>query len=825
MDVLRQDLRFALRLLFKDKAFAATTILTLAICIGANSAIFTVVRSVLIRPLPYPDADRMVNITDGFPGAGVERAGTSVPNYYDRVAMNDVFDSVALYRNSGYRVGQGAGAEGVPAMNVSPSFFTVLRTPAVRGRVFLDSDGQVGHEHVTVLSYAFAKRQPGGLDGVVGHDLRLNDVVYTVVGVLPEPFSYLDPKIALFVPLAFKPEERGEDRRYSQNHESIARLAGGATIAQARARIDAVNEHWVAESGPMKEALKNAGYHTMVFSLGADLVRNVRAALQLLWGGVILVLLIAGVNITNLSLVRATSRVRELATRHALGAARARVTRQLVTETLLLTAVGGALGLVVGYWSLDALAWAGLSDLPRAYEIRMDGTVIAFTLGISMLLGVVVGAVPAMQMAGLNLNSVLREEGRSGTAGQGSRHARQTLVVAQVALAFVLLIAAGLLLTSFRQLLAVDPGFKAEQLLTGRVSPLPSKYPDDNALRTYTARALSRLRALPGIEAVGVSSFLPFSWDSDSSVIMAEGYAMAPGESVLSPNQLYVSPGYLEALRVPLKRGRYFTDSDVETSPKVVIVDERLAKKFWPHSDPIGHRMYLPDSPDDVVKPGPKVTWLQVVGVVGDVKLKGLIEGENARVGAYYMPYAQSPTRGIGIALRARGQSDLAALTGASQKALAEIDPEMQMFDVIAMGQRVEQSLNQRRAPMLLSLAFGVVALLLASIGIYGVLAYQVSQRTREIGIRMALGSDTRSILHLVLREGVVLVAVGLLGGLVGAVALRSVIASQLYGVGALDPLVILAVTGVLAVAALTACAGPARRAARVSPVVALTER
>ena len=409
MDVLRQDLRFALRLLFKDKAFAATTVLTLAICIGANGAIFTVVQSVLMRPLPYPDADRIVTITDGFPGAGVERAGTSVPNYYDRVAMKEVFDSVALYQNSGYRVGQGAGAEGVPAMNVSPSFFAVLRTPAVRGRVFLDSDGQVGHERVTMLSYAFAKRQPGGLDGVVGRDLRLNDVVYTVVGVLPETFSYLDPKIALFVPLAFKPEERGEDRRYSQNHQSIGRLAGGATIAQARARIDAVNEHWVAESGPMKEALKNTGYHTMVFSLGADLVRNVRAALQLLWGGVILVLLIAGVNITNLSLVRATSRVRELATRHALGAARSRVTRQLVTETLLLTAGGGALGLALGYWSLDALAWAGLSDLPRAYEIRMDGTVIAFTLGISMLLGVVVGAVPAMQMAGVNLSSVLRE--------------------------------------------------------------------------------------------------------------------------------------------------------------------------------------------------------------------------------------------------------------------------------------------------------------------------------------------------------------------------------------------------------------------------------
>ena len=823
MDVLRQDLRFAVRLLFKDKAFALTTILTLAICIGANSAIFTVVQSVLLRPLPYPDADRIVTITDGFPGAGVERAGSSVPNYYDRVAMADAFDSVALYQNSGYRVGEGAGAEGVPAMNVTPSFFKVLRTPAGRGRLFQPTDGEVGHEHVALFSYAFAKKQPGGVDAQVGRKVRLNDVVYEVVGVLPESFSFLDPKKAVFVPVAFTPEERGESRRYSQNHESIARLAPGATVTQASARIDAVNEHWVSQSGPMKDALKNAGYHTMVFPLGADLVRNVSAALRLLWGGVVLVLLIAGVNITNLSLVRATSRLKELATRHALGAARSRVTRQLITETLLLTVIGGLAGLALGYWSLDALTWLGLSDIPRANEIHMDGTVIAFTLTLAVVLGLIVGAVPALQLAGVNLNVVLREEGRTGTAGRGSRHARQGLVVAQVALAFVLLIGAGLLLTSFRQLLQVDPGFRAEQVLTGRVSPLATKYPDAKALRSYTERVLERLRALPGVEASGASSFLPFSWDGSSSVVMAEGYAMGPGESVVSPNQLYVSPGYLEAMRVPLKNGRYFADSDNESAPRVVIIDARLAKKFWPNGDAVGHRMYLPDSPDDVVKPGPKVTWLQVVGVVGSVKMKGLEEGENARVGAYYMPLAQDPPRNIGLALRARGNADLAGLTGSVQKALAEIDPELQMFDTFAMAERVEQSLNPRRAPMLLSLAFGVVALLLASVGIYGVLAYQVSQRTREIGIRMALGGDTRSILRLVLREGVLLVGIGLVGGLVGAVALRSVIASQLYGVGALDPMVILAVTAVLAVAALAACVGPARKAAKVNPVIALT--
>ncbi len=358
--------------------------------------------------------------------------------------------------------------------------------------------------------------------------------------------------------------------------------------------------------------------------------------------------------------------------------------------------------------------------------------------------------------------------------------------MSQVALAFVLLIGGGLLLASFQRLLGVNPGFTAEHVMTGRVSPLASRYPDDAALRSYTSRVLERIRALPGIEAAGATTYLPFSWDGSSSVIIAEGYTPAPGESVVSPNQLYVTHGYLEALRVSLKRGRFFTDSDTAESPRVVIVDEQLARKFWPNADPIGRRMYLPDRPEDVVKPGPNTKYLQVVGVVGTVKLKGLIEGENARAGAYYMPFAQSPQRNIGFAVRSRGESS--TTTAAVQRVLAEIDPEMQAYDVFTMSERVDKSLNPRRAPMVLSLAFGLVALLLASVGLYGVLAYQVSQRTREIGIRMALGSDTAGILRMVMNEGALLVAIGLGGGLLGAFVLRGVIASQLFGVGALDP-------------------------------------
>jgi predicted permease len=490
---------------------------------------------------------------------------------------------------------------------------------------------------------------------------------------------------------------------------------------------------------------------------------------------------------------------------------------------MLLTIAGGVLGLLAGWWSLDWLTSLGLSDLPRAHEIRLDGVVIAFVLGLAVLLGVVIGAVPAIQLAGTNLNSALRDEGRTGSAGRGTRRVRRMLVVAQVGLAFVLLVGAGLLLASFRMLQRVDPGFRAENVATGRVSPLQSRYPNDSALRSYATRTLERIRALPGVTAAGITSFLPFSWDDSSTVIIPEGYAPSPGESVVSPSQLYVTPGYMEALGVQLKRGRFFSDSDGAGAPGVVIVDERLANKFWPNADPIGRRMYQPQSVDDVVKPGPKVTWLQVVGVVGTVKLKGLIEGEGARVGAFYMPLAQQMRRDMAFAVRT--VNDPASITGTLQRAVAEIDPDTALYDIFTMTSRVEKSLNPRRTPMLLSIAFGGVALLLAAIGIYGVLAYQVAQRTREFGIRIALGSDTRRILGLVLREGLLLVGVGLGAGIVGAVLLRQLIVSQLYGVGAFDPVVLGGVTVVLAFASLLACLGPARRATRVDPVIALGQQ
>jgi len=823
METLLHDFRFALRLVWKDRVFSTAAILTLALCIGANTAIFTVVRSVLFRPLPYPDPGQIVTVYDGFPNVGAPRAGTSVPNYLERRTAVEAFEESALYQSRGLNVGEGTGAERVSAMAVTPQFFRLLQVEAAVGRTFTDDEGEPGKDRSVILSQAFWKGNFGGDPAVVGTELRIGGEPYTIVGIMPESFVFLDADVRLWLPIAFTDEQRSEDARFSQNHQEVARLRPGATIAQAQEQLDAHNARIVEAAGAMRELLLNTGYHTVVVSFADDVVRNVRGMLYLLWGGVLFVLLIAVVNITNLVLVRATGRAREMATRHALGAGFGRLARQLVTETTLLAIAGGAAGLVAGLWGLDGVATLGLSDLPRGSEIHLDGVVVAFTLGLAVVLGLVIGVVPMAQLAGTSLSEVLQQEGRSGTAGRGARMVRRTLAAAQVAIAFVLLIGAGLLLASFQALLAVDPGFQPAHVLTGRVSPNANRYPDDAAVNGFTDRTLERVRALPGVEAAGVTSSIPFGGNSSSSVILAEGYVMKPGESVISPNQVRASPGYFEALGVKLLSGRFFDGRDRADAPRVIIVDERLANRFWGDQSPVGRRMFQPQRPEDLVNPSPDMPYFTVVGVVGAVKREGLIEGEQARLGAYYYPYAQSPSRGITLAVRTAG--DPVLITEQVRRVIADVDPELPFYDVRTLTERMERSLDPRRTPMMLATAFAGVALLLAVVGIYGVLAYQVTQRTREVGIRMALGSSAAGIRGLVLREGAALVAVGLAVGLVGAVALRQAIAAQLFGVGALDPRVLAAVTVVLGVAALGACLGPALRAARIDPVTALTRQ
>ena len=821
MERLLQDARYAIRVLLKDRAFTITALLTLALCIGANAAIFAVVNSVVLRPLPFPGPDRLVYIYNSYPKAGVERASTGVPDYYDRLRETDVFEELALYQERGVTVGSEGNVERLSGMAVRPSLFRMLRATPARGRAFTEEEGEPGADRKVILSQALWERLFGGRDSAIGQDLRINGAPYQIVGVMPDDFSFMSSDIDLWIPLAFTAEQRSDDARHNNSWTMVGRLKPGASVEQAQQQIDALNARNLDRFPNLKEILLNAGFHTVVRSLQQDVVAPVRSTLYLLWGGVLFVLAIGAVNITNLVLIRSTARMRELATRHALGAGFARITRQLLTETVVLTLIGGALGAAIGYWGLTVLTGVGLDALPRSAEIRMDRTVLGFTMALALGVGLLVGLVPILNLRHLNLSQAFREEGRSGTSSRSARAVRRLLVASQVAFAFMLLIGAGLLLASFERVLAIQPGFEPQGLLTARVSPPSLRYPEQPQVRALADRFLQAVRALPGVEAAGVTSNLPFGGDFSDSVIMAEGYQMTPGESIISPYQVTVTPGYMEALKVPLRSGRLFNDGDTPTSQRVVIVDETLARKFWPGQNPIGRRMFKPDNPEDLTKPGPKTRWITVVGVVGETKMAGLVTSDT-RLGTYYFPLPQDDLRTMTLAIRTKG--DPLAVTSAVRQALASIDPELPLYSVKTMDDRIGESLSDRRTPMMLAAMFALVALFLAAMGLYGVLAYQVAQRRKEIGIRMALGSEPRGIFTLVLREGITLLAAGLVVGLGGAFAIRRAMESQLYGVSAMDPLVLAGVAGVLGSVAVAACAIPARRASRIDPTAALAE-
>ncbi len=824
MERLLEDLRFATRVLVRDRGFAVTAILTLAICIGANAAMFAIVNSVLLRPLPVLDAAQLVYMYNAYPGAGVTdgRGSTGVPDYYDRLSETDVFQEQALYNTRGVTLGGTGDPQRVTSMLGTPSLLRLLQVRPLKGRLFEEADGEVGNTRKAVLTYASWQAWFGGRDDAIGKDVRINGEPHTVIGVLPQAFTFLNPEVRIWQPLAFTAQDRSVDRRHSNNWSYLARLKPGASVEQARQQIDALNARNLDRFPEMKQLLINAGFHTVVVPLHEHLVRDVRGTLYLLWGGAAFVLLIGIVNVTNLMLVRSTTRIRELATRHALGAGFGRLARQLLTESVLITAVGSALGLGFAFGAVRVLSTVELDTTPLGTNVTIDPVVVALTIAAAAIIGIAIGLLPVLGVRQINLGQAFREDARTGTAGRGARVVRRALVAAQIAFAFMLLIGSGLLLASFQRVLHVNPGFTTAGVLTGIVSPPASRYAGEPDRITFWSRLLSSVRSLPGVEAAGITSNLPFGGSYSDSVILAEGYVMSRGESLISPFNVAVSTGYFEAMRIPLRRGRLFQDFDTERAPRVVIVDERLAKRFWGDEDPIGRRLWQPGSPHDLNNgPGPNARYYTVVGVVGNVRVTGLTEREP--VGMYYFPFAQS-VRG-GMTLVARASGDSGALTAAIRQRLAAIDPELPFFSVRGMQERLDESLVSRRTPMLLAVAFGAVAVFLAAVGIYGVLAYQVTQRRKEIGIRLALGSDARGIFGLVLREGVALLAAGIVFGLGGAFAVRRFIEAQLYGIGAMDPLVLGAVAAVLGVVALTACSVPARRAARIDPLIALNDQ
>lgn len=825
MDRLLQDVRFAVRVLWKDRSFSLTTVATLALCLAANVAIFAIVDGVLLKPLPFEQPGQLIRIYNKYPGAGVAVADNGVPDYLDRLRDLSAVEALAMFRQAGVTIsGSGLGeAERVQAMTVTPSFFRVLKVQPVRGQAFTEAHGEVGQEKVVILSHGFWQRVFGGRDDAIGQDLRVGGEPYRVVGVMAPDFRFLNPEIQLYRPAAFSAQEKSDDSRHSNNWQQFGRLKDGATIEQAQSQVDAINAANFERFPQWREILTNAQFGTDVLDFQTELIGETHSTLSMLWGGAIFVLLIGCVNVANLALVRATSRVRELATRHALGASFSRLARQALTESVLIASVGGALGLGLGWWALQAAPFFGFDRLPAGTDVTVDARVVGFTLLLVAIVGIVVGLIPIVAMRRANIAQVVREEGRSGTQGRGPRLMRRVLVTSQVAFALMLLIGAGVLLASFDRVLRIDPGFRAENVLTGTVSLPASRYAGDADLRAVTSRILERVRAVPGVQAAGATTTIPFGGAYSDSVILAEGYQMQKGESLISPSMISASDGYFEAMGVRLLQGRLFTPDDAAERPRVLVIDEQLANRFWPNGDALGKRMYFPDNINDLMAKPAEASMMTIVGEIAPMRIRGLVDSASSkRTGQYYLPLSQRTSRAIAIAMRTSQKPD--SVIGAVRREIAQIDAELPFYGVRTMAERLEASVLDRRTPTLLATGFAVVALLLAGIGIYGVLAYQVSQRRREIGIRMALGAASHSIFTLVLREGGVIVAFGTVLGISGAYLLRQTIQAQLYEVGAMDVRIVSAVAAVLVAVALVACLLPARRAAKTDPMIALSD-
>jgi len=818
MENLLLDLRYAARSLWRSKGFALTVLLTFAVCIAANTALFAVVNSVILQPLPVPDANSILLMGNDYPKAGVLGGNNSSSgDYYDRLREMTAFESQAVFRQREQTIELNGLPQRIHAMAVTPSWFTLLRVSPVIGRPFTEAEGEPGHEHEVILSYSLWQQLFAGDHSVLGRDLRISSQPYSIVGVMPRNFDFIDPDVRLWMPIAFTPEDKTV--HHSNNWYHVGRLKPGATLSQAQAQVNAINAENLERFPEFKQILINAGFHTIVKPLQDMLTAGVKSTLYLLWGGAILVLLIGGLNIANLALTRLSLRRKEMATRIALGAGRAQLVRQLLLENLGLAFTGGVLGITLGAGIVRLLGVIGLEHMPRANEVRLNLTVVLVAVALSVLAGLLVALFPLAGLSKIGINDALHEDSRTGTTGKRTRSVRQLLVAAQIGFAFALLVGAALFLASFRRLLQVDPGFHSKGVVTASVSLPRSKYAKREDWRAFLNRVLPAVRQIPGVSLAGVTTAIPLGSSHNDSVIIAEGYQMQPGESIVSPLQLDVSPGYFEAMGIPITRGRSFEERDNETAPRAVIVDERLAQHFWPDRDPIGRRMHQPNDPNHLLAADEHTIWFTVVGVARSLRYENMEDHGNS-VGAYYFPIAQDPDTNFTFALKTTGDPDSSIRSLREQ--ILRADPDLAVFDVHSMSDRIDLSLAPRRTSMLLANAFGVVALFLATLGIYGVLAYLVAQRTREIGIRVALGSTRSNILKLVLREGLQLVVVGLILGFIGALSIQRAIANEIYSVRPLDPLVLASVTLVLTAVALAACAIPARRATRVDPILAL---
>jgi predicted permease len=819
MNTLAQDLRYAFRSFRRNPGFTLAAVLSLAIGIGANTSIFSVANALLLSPLPYQDASRLVILWNRSPGLSILQDWFSTAQYFDIKAGHQGFEQLAIAIGGNYNLTGSGDPERVGVLRVSSNLLPMLGAQAASGRIFTADEDAPGRPAAAVLTYGMWARRFGSDPHMIGRSLTINGAAYEVAGILPKSFAlprevlpplYGTEQTDIFLPLPLAPAAAQIPTH--EDYNIVGKLKPGVSVAQAQAEMETITarlRHDYPESYP-----PNGGLTFSIVPLQEQVVGNVRLALLVLLGSVGFVLLIACANVANLLLSRAVARQQEIGVRMALGASRGRIVRQLLTESVLLALCGGALGVIFCVWSVKWIHVLGTKSVPRLQDIGIDGRVLLFTFLLSVISGVLFGLAPALRASRLDLYTVLKDASRglAGTSavwGRGNT-VRRLLVVSELALSLVLLIGAGLLIRSFAYLQNVAPGFNPRNVLTFELTMTGKKYGDAAAILNTYKQLWERLEQLPGVSASGGITSLPLSEAFAWTPITIEGRTPPVGEKFINADARVAGGHYFQAMGIPLRRGRYFDDHDVATNPRVVIIDERFAREYWPNEDAIGKRIHLVES--KVEDP-----WLRVVGVVGQVKHESL--DSDPRI-AFYLPQTQNPSRGMTVVVR--GGVNAASLTSAVKQTLRGLDPDLPMYYIRTMAERVDESLARRRFSMLLLGLFAGLAFALATIGIYGVMAYLVNQGTREIGIRMALGATQRDILTLVVRQGMTLALLGVAIGLAGAFALMRLMSSLLFGVSASDPFTFAAISLLLAFVALVACTIPARRAARIDPMISL---
>ncbi|HTB12470.1 MAG TPA: ABC transporter permease [Bryobacteraceae bacterium] len=827
LDILMKDVRYAMRSLGRNPSFTSIAILTIALGIGATTAIYSVVDATLLHPLPYPQPEQLVRIQEDFPGVGAHDVRLSVPEWKD-FQNSGIFQYVAPEVSGSVNLTGSSQPARIQVKSVAPNYFTLLGVKPELGRVFHPDDPTPGFNLESVISDGLWKREFGADPHILGRSLRLDNDVYFVIGVMPPDFhdQGRTPEIRnteIWSAFGFSSPRLPPPARSTRTlRPPIARIKPGLTIAAAQSRLDALvvtlQKQFPADYPP------ESAWRVHLVPLGETVVGKVRQPLLLMMGAVGLVLLIGCVNVANLLLARATSRGREMAVRQALGGARMRLIRQLLTESLLLSLLGGIAGLAILFFTRKLLLEIIPATLPRLHEISISWTVLLFALGVSVLAGVFFGLAPALQAAGIDPIHVLRQEGRGSKGSRSQTLTLSALVVTEFALSLVLLIAAGLLLRSFWDLYNVRLGFDPDNVMAVRLwlpnpnDPATDIYGTPDQEARFIQEILRRGRSLPGVTeiAAGTQESIPLNHDKNPFALVLEGNSEGSSTRTNLPHQVQgssVTPEYFHLLGIPLLRGRLFAEFDIENAPRVAIVNEAFARTWWPDQDPLGKRIKLG-------QPGRAATsWTTVVGVVTDARTETLEDTNTPQV---YLSCWQRTDKELAIFLR--GRLDLAKLPEQARDMIQSLDPELPVFGAKRLPDVVSGSLSQRRFSMELVLLFALTALLLAGIGVYGTISYIVSGRTRDIGIRIALGAQRRTILHMILRQGLALALAGAALGLVGAWIVSHLMAGLLYGVSPSDPLTFICLTVVLIIVALAACYIPARRAMRVDPIIALRE-